>query len=292
MVVPELLALGGAALSALGTVTMKIGLRTSARETVVFVTLLVQALVFGSLTILTDSRVTVGTTAAILAFVAAGLIGSVVARFLITTSVDLIGAARATPVRTTSPVFSAVIAVTLFDERVSELIAAGTLLVVIGLVVLTYEAYQDRETVTDDGYQVRFLVPVFVGSLLLGITPSLRKFGLDAGISVYGGLALNFTTALVVFGAYYFVSHRQALFAGDGLPWFVGTGACWSLAFWCYFTALQTTATVVVVPLFTTTPLFVIVLSWLFLGDIERVTPAVSGGAVAAVVGAVLVVIG
>lgn len=293
MVVAESLALAAAVCVAVGSVLMKQGLRTSTRETVVFVTVAVQSMMFIALTVLTRARIPFHEPSSVLPFVAAGVLGSVLARFLVATSVDIVGLARAMPVRTTSPVFSAVIAIVFLGERLTGAIAAGTLLVVAGLVVLTYEAYSDRGSENAAGRRgLLYLAPVFVGSFLLGVTPTLRKFGLDAGTSVYGGLALNFTTAFVLFGAYYVVRHREEFLAGSGVRWFVGTGVSWSVGFWCYFTALQQAPTVVVVPLFTTIPLFVIVLSWLFLNDIERVTRGVVAGGVFAVAGAALVIVG
>lgn len=293
MVGAEALALAAAAAIAVGSVLMKQGLQSSSRETVVFVTVGVQAVVFVLVMALTDAGVDFGDPSSILPFVASGVLGSVVARFLITTSVDVVGLARAMPVRTTSPVFSAVVAIALLGERLSVPVGVGTLLVVGGLAVLTYDAYSGRDGTTPGGCRgLLYLAPVFAGSFLLGLTPSLRKFGLDAGTSVYGGLALNFTTAFLLFGAYYLVRHRSEFVLGDAVGRFVGTGLCWSLGFWLYFTALQGAQTVIVVPLFTTTPLFVIALSWLFLDDIEDVTPGVVVGAVVAVVGAAFVVVG
>jgi drug/metabolite transporter (DMT)-like permease len=289
----EVLALAGAAMIAVGSLLMKQGLQSSTRTTLVFVTVGVQAAIFVTLTAVTGAAIDFGRYTSVLPFVVTGILGSVLARFLITTSVDVVGLARAMPVRTTSPVFSAVIAIGFFGEHLSLAIALGTVFVVGGLAMLTYDAYDDRSRPTPGGTTgLVYLVPVFVGSVLLGVTPSLRKFGLDAGTSVYGGLALNFSTAFLVFGTYYLVRHRSEFRPGVGVLRFVGTGACWSLGFWLYFTALQGAETVIVVPLFTTTPLFVIVLSWLFLDDIETVSKGLVVGAVAAVVGAALVVVG
>lgn len=293
MLSPELLALGAAGAIAVGSVLMKQGLQSSTRKTVVFVTVGVQGIVFVALTVVSGSNIDFANPSSVVPFVVTGILGSILARFLIATSVDVVGLARAMPVRTTSPVFSAVVAILLFGERFSLAIGAGTGLVVCGLAVLTYDAYSSQDDTTPDGEtSLVYLIPVFVASLLLGLTPSLRKFGLDAGTSVYGGLALNFSTAFLIFGTYYLARYRSEFVLGLGVFRFVGTGLFWSLGFWMYFTALQSAETVIVVPLFTTTPLFVIVLSWLFLDNVEEVTAGLVLGAVGAVLGAVLVIVG
>ena len=300
MVSAEALAVGAALCLGGGTVIMKHGLRTGSRDLFVFVSLAVQAVLFSTLAVATGLTFG-GKWLAVAAFVASGLIGSILARYLSTLAVDLVGVALAYPVRSTAPLFSAVVAVLVLDERVTALLALGTVVVVGGVAILSYEAYSDGggdanttgRTLGTRG-QLLSLTPALLSAALFGLTPTLRKFGLEAGVSVTDGLALTFTSAFLVFGSYFLVTSADELRSRRALRearWFVLTGLLWSIATGAYFTALNLADTVVVVPLFYTSPLFAIGLSWLFLRDLEVVDAGVVAGAACVTVGSAIVVV-
>lgn len=300
MVSAEGLALGAALCLGGGTVIMKHGLRTASRDLFVFVSLAVQAVLFSSIALVTGLTLE-GQWLAVAAFGASGLIGSILARYLSTLAVDLVGVALAYPVRSTAPLFSAVVAVIVLDESVTPVLAVGTVVVVSGVAVLCYRAYSDGESdanttgrTLDSRGQLLSLSPALLSAALFGLTPTLRKFGLNAGISVIDGLALTFTTAFVVFGSYFLSTKADELQSTESLRearWFVLTGLLWSIALGAYFAALNLADTVVVVPLFYTSPLFAIGFSWLFLRDLEVVDAGVVLGAACVTVGSTIVVV-
>jgi drug/metabolite transporter (DMT)-like permease len=300
MVSAEALALGAALCLGGGTVIMKHGLRTASRDLFVFVSLAVQAVLFASLALVTGLTFE-GKWLAVAAFAASGLIGSILARYLSALAVDLVGVALAYPVRSTAPLFSAVVAVLVLGEAVTPVLAVGTVVVVIGVAVLCYRAYGDGgsdanttgRTLGSRG-QLLSLTPALLSAALFVLTPTMRKFGLNAGISVTDGLALTFTTAFVVFGFYFLSAKADELQSREALRearWFVLTGLLWSIALGAYFAALNLADTVVVVPLFYTSPLFAIGFSWLFLRDLEVIDAGVVLGAACVTVGSTIVVV-
>src|SRR3989337_1440527 len=64
---------------------------------------------------------------------AAGLFAPALARFTYYEAMNLIGVARASTISNTTPIFTAVLAVPVLGEHLSWRLAAGTLLVVLGL---------------------------------------------------------------------------------------------------------------------------------------------------------------
>ena len=74
-----------------------------------------------------------------------------------------------------------------------------------------------------------------------------------------------------------------------GTPYSAAAGLLQAAALLAVYAALSLGMVAVVVPLYTSSPLFVLPLSALFLRGVERVTPRIVAGAVAVVVGVVLV---
>lgn len=303
MLAAEALALAAAFCLGAGTVVMKHGLRSASRELFVFVSIGVQASVFAAISVATGLTFP-GLWLAAGAFVASGLLGSILARYASAFAVDRVGVALAFPIRSTAPLFSAVVAVAILGEAVTPLLALGTAVVVVGVGVLSHQAYSDdgaaaanTTDATDIAGRRRLLslVPALLAAALFGLTPTLRKFGLEAGVSVTDGLALTYIAALLVYGPYFLATRGRELHspkARRDAQWFLLTGLFWSLALGAYFLALSLADTVVVVPLFYTSPLFAIGLSYLFLRDLEVVSAGVLAGAACVTAGTAIVVVG
>ncbi|MFB6310799.1 MAG: EamA family transporter [Salinirussus sp.] len=303
MLTAEVLALVAAFSLGAGTVVMKHGLRSASRELFVFVSLGVQAVLFSTLAIITGLTF-LGLWIAAAAFVASGLLGSILARYASAFAVDRVGVALAFPIRSTAPLFSAIVAVLILGETVTPLLAGGTAIVVAGVAILSHQAYSDDRATTANTTSATNLVgrrrllslaPALVSAILFGITPTLRKFGLEAGVSVTDGLALTFVAAFLVYGPYFLTTRRDELASSGArrdVRWFVVTGLLWSAALGTYFLALSLADTVVVVPLFYTSPLFAIGLSYVFLRDLEVVSAGVLVGAACVTLGTAIVVIG
>ena len=68
-----------------------------------------------------------------------GVVQYPVGRLLNFTSVDIIGAARATPLVATSPMFAAVLAIIFIGERPNWMIVLGTIIIILGLILIVRE---------------------------------------------------------------------------------------------------------------------------------------------------------
>lgn len=225
------------------------------------------------------------------AFVLAGLAGSVVARVTQFVSTTTIGAARTAPVVSTTALFSAVFAVVFLGETLTPTHAAGVVLVVAGIAVISYDTARDGGEADLREAGAALVLPL-VSALALAVEPIFVKTGLGEGTPVFVGLAVMVTAATVGYVGYVYAAGRLELPDVRAAPirWYVGCGLGSTLALVGYFAALGMLPVVVAVPIFQTAPLVVVVLSVLWLPHrLERVTPRLVAAAGVVVVGTTIV---
>jgi len=231
------------------------------------------------------------TPRALVAFGAAGLVGTMLGRAFYFAGIERVGASRAEPVKGTMPLFATGVAVVVLGERVSAGRIGGIALVVCGVAVLS------RELAADSGgteANPRDLSIPLIGAFFYGIESTFAKLGFAEGTPVLVGLGVKTLVATITFLAY--LRWRGALptggaFPADRLWWYLGAGAANTTFLLAYYGALAVAPVVVVVPILQTSPLFVLALSYLFLPRLERVTPRLVAAAAIVVVGAVVVTI-
>jgi drug/metabolite transporter (DMT)-like permease len=242
---------------------------------------------------------------AIVAFVGAGLSGSLFARICMFASIERLGASRTSPIVASNALFATLLAVVVLDESLTAVHSLGVVLIVTGVAVITYEtAEKTRVDVTPRELRMLFLIPI-LGAAFIGIEPILFSLALEAGGSIVPGTAIVVTTAFVGFTVY--------TGAVSGLPsvslvresyfkWYLGAGIATTFGLLAGFTAIQTApvtespstrhrgGVTIAVPLIQTSPLLVIVFSALFLSSkLERVTPAVLISTLIIIIGATIV---
>lgn len=228
-----------------------------------------------------------------LAFVAAGLSGSLLARITLIKSVQTIGASRTSPIAASNVFFASLIAILLFGERLTAMHFLGIVLVVAGVAVITWETSHDADP--DASLRERrsaLLLPI-AGAILLGFEPIFITLGLSGGTAVLPGVAIKAVAATIGFVLYL---ELRAGLPADMLrwsahtKWYVGAGLTSTIGIVTFFAALEVAPVVLVVPLVQTSPLLVVVLSALLLPThLERVTARLVAGALVVVAGATLV---
>lgn len=228
-------------------------------------------------------------------FLLAGLSGSLFARLAMFKSVEVIGASRTSPVVSANVFFATILAVIIFGETLTSLHALGIVIIVIGVVVISWETAQDAAS--DDSLRdlgVSLILPL-LAALFLGIEPILISLGLAAGSPVLPGVGLAAIAASIGFGTYLLGTGqlRRATFRwSQEMVWYLGAGVTSALGIISLYTGLALTEVVVVIPLVQTAPLFVVVLSAFFLPQrLERITWRLVAGAVVVVLGVGIVAV-
>jgi len=214
------------------------------------------------------------TTTSLLAFGAAGLVATLLGRIAYFTSIERIGVSRTEPIKSSMPLYSTLIAVLLLGEVLTSLHLIGIVLIVVGVAIISWEINNDETEIVEDITPFETTFP-FLAAFLFGVEPIFVKFGLATGTSVFVGTVIKTVVGLVGFVAYLRWRRSlpgRSLLRQDGAKWMVLAGIGNTVATLAYYGAISVTPVVIVVPLFQVTPLIAVVLSFLALQHLERVT--------------------
>ncbi|HEX9879706.1 MAG TPA: EamA family transporter [Candidatus Binatia bacterium] len=219
-------------------------------------------------------------------FLSAGIFAPGLGRFFNFKGMERVGMARAVSITNTYPMVASMLAVVIMGETWTLQNFLGTSLVVAGVVVLSW-----KETGQSSWRKVDLIYPA-MAAISFGIASNLRKLGLLVdGVPVMGA-ALTSTTGLLcgllvlqLQGG----KHRISL-SRRSIGWFFAAGLANTAAMLSVFYALNSSKVVLVEPLVGANPVLALILSMIFLRDLEAVTMRVVSGAVCTVAGSILVV--
>ncbi len=206
----------------------------------------------------------------VLIFVLVGLIQPGGTRFLAYLSVEKVGVAVTAPLRATTPLFSSLLAIAVLGEQLTPAVGAGTALVVVGITLLSLS-----EGKTGAWMKLNILVALpLLSAFVAGSTQVIRKIGL-AGISLpILGAATTTGTSLVAIAVSLTVSRNWSMvrFHRRALGWFLLAGFAVTLSVASIFMSLHLSDVVIVAPLASLSPLYSLVLSAIFLRNVEVIT--------------------
>lgn len=222
---------------------------------------------------------------AIFYFMLSGSIQPAFVRFLHYTGIVRLGASRAGPVRGIAPLFAIVIAFLVLAERPGLSVYLGAVLCVGGIWLLSYRRRGESEW-----KKIDLLFPLGA-ALLTGISQNIRKLGLLILPNPFIAAAVTTTTSLLVFSLSLVVTRQIGAIKLDKkcLPAYGSAALISTVAQVLTFMSLSLGDVSVVVPLVNTNPLFIVILSALFLKDLEKVTGLVVTGAILMVGGVTLI---
>ena len=225
---------------------------------------------------------------ALVVFIILGLMQTVIS-LLTFMGLQKIGTSRSQPLRNSYPLWSTVIAIALMGERASAAVLLGTLLVVAGVVMISW-----KPEVAPPSYRWWHVVYSMVAGLLAGVAFPLRRYGLTitnepvffsfvvAIVSLLGAVPYTLWTG----GERKLIWHRRAVIDFFLSGFFEALGALLTLI------ALTTGRVVIVSPIVATTPLFSLMISLIFLRGKERITTVTVLGTMAVVVGTIAITLG
>jgi drug/metabolite transporter, DME family len=279
------LALTGALCGAGATIFIRHGLRDANPYTGVWINLVVGTVGLWSAVLFMGSLESVDANG-VAYFAAAGIVGTLSGRLLRFISIDRVGASVSAAVINLSPFISSGLAILLLGEHMTLPILMGTIVIVLGTILLSTSGRQV-------GFRPSQLVFPFLSAFCFGIVAILRKLGLSQTGPVLG-FAVNVATGLVVFGLFLIASgNRQTMVCkGRSLAHFIAAGVAENTGVFLGLVALKQGTVSVVAPLSGASPIFVLLLSSLFLRGIERLTARVVLGTALVVVGVYLITAG
>ena len=220
---------------------------------------------------------------AVIFFMLAGLSGPCIGRFLLFIGINRVGSSVASTVYAIKPMFSAVAAIFILGENLTAAIAAATLVMVAGLAVVSSEKSGGQ---IERSWSKKDLIFPLMAGAAYGFSHVLRKTGLNIspdpmmGVVAQNAAAISFSLILTLVK-----KDKQGATWKNRSAWFYFglSGIMSILGQLSMFYALNLGTVLVVSPLSTISPLFVIIMAALFMRKMEKVTFKI-------VIGAVLIV--
>ena len=229
---------------------------------------------------------------ALLYFVIAGVFSPALVRWLFFISLDRIGPSVSSSILATGPAFTAIIAVVLLNEKITLQISLGIITIIGGIVI--FERDMNNEASFGNRKRKDLIFPL-LSALFFSFAIVARKMGLNILDSPIFGVTVGFVTSLVIYALVCLVSKKlrsSISVKKQDLPIFLGAGIFLTAAWLTLFYALSHGDAVVVTPLANLHPLFVLVLSYFFLGKVEKITKGDLVGACVVVAGIFLITTG
>ena len=200
-----------------------------------------------------------------------------------------IGTSRSQPLRNSYPLWSAGLAIVVLHEQASLAVLAGTVLVVIGVVLISWKP----ETALPS-YRWWHVLYSLAAGFLAGVAFPLRRYGLTI---TNEPVFFSFVVAVISFlGAIPYIlwnrSDQGLIWHPRGVLHFFGSGFFEALGALLTLIALTTGRVVIVSPIVATTPLFSLIISLIFFRGKEQVTGRTIMGTIGVVDGTIAIAVG
>jgi drug/metabolite transporter (DMT)-like permease len=225
----------------------------------------------------------------ILLFAVGGVLTPGLVRLFYYGGLKKLGASVNSSVFSIYPLYSSILAVLLLNEILSLGNWAGILCIVLGVIFVEISS---RENNSGDKASWKNLIFPIAGGLTLGVSNIIRKYALDVYNAPVLGVAVAYTFSLLPFLLMFMLSastrKELSLKRDFRLFWTAGIGQAisWMLSFY----ALSYETVGVVTPLLSIEPLFVVFFAYLYLKEVERVSPKLVASIALTVLGVVLVI--
>jgi drug/metabolite transporter, DME family len=218
-------------------------------------------------------------------FIAAGIFAPGIGRTLGYVGIERIGVARSVPIVNSSPIFASVFAVLYLGESWGLQNIAGTCLVILGVIMLSMTKPADKPW-----HKMDIIYPI-LGAIAFA-SANLRKAGLEVtNIPILAAATTASTAALFSFGLLQFQGGKEVFkLPRHSAGWLIAAGIINTAAMLSVFYALSFGKVVIVEPLVSSNPVLTLVLTAIFLRDLEALSRRVTIGALLAVAGTILVV--
>jgi drug/metabolite transporter, DME family len=278
---PQVMALSSALCSAVATLFIQRGLRRSNFYAGFWINIAVGVIGLWSLVLLLVPFADYNWHA-VPYFVFSGVVGTAGGRLFRVLAIHKVGASVASAILNLAPLISSGLAILLLGERVTLPIVGGTLVIVVGTILLSLSGKYSGFRVRDLGY------PLLAASCF-GLVAVVRKLGLGHAGPLFDS-AVNITAALIASTAFVVATGNHGSLRCDrrSLRFFIAGGIAENAGVFLVLASLGFGDVSIVTPLAGTSPLFVLLLAYFFPSHAEKLSWRVVVGAVLIVLGVVM----
>jgi drug/metabolite transporter (DMT)-like permease len=205
-------------------------------------------------------------------FVVIGFFGQGIGTITHYIGIERMGVSRSTPIQSATPIWGVLLAVLILGESPSAVTMMGTVGIVGGVMLLAFPEKSAAETFR--GWLRGAVIFPLTSSVVYAIVPVFAKLAYaEQGTPILGFGVAFATGSLTMLAGKRFIPGGGRIRAERWSFWlFVLAGVLNLLGAFLYWSALVIGDVSVILPISRLYPLFVVILSALFLGKLERIT--------------------
>jgi drug/metabolite transporter, DME family len=281
----QLVALAAAISYAASGIAAKRGLRYSTPIAVTLISVTIHAVTLSAAVLLTGGIPEVSWWVLFL-FALTGTLQPII-RLFTYAGIHYMGASRGTTVRGAHPLFSTALAIIFLGEEATLPVIAGTVLIVGGITLISWQTEAQRAS-----FRWWHIAYPLGAAFLAGISHPLRRYALGLANEPLYLAAVIGVVALPWLGSYIVLPRKgaeQPIWSRQSIGPFVVAGIFETLGIVLVIAALSVGTLVVVAPIVATSPLWILLGTWLFLRGIELLTFRTIFGVLAVVAGTIAI---
>ncbi|MGD9416494.1 MAG: EamA family transporter [Desulfobacterales bacterium] len=228
-------------------------------------------------------------TKAFVLFIAAGILSPALVRWLYFISLDRIGPSMSSSILSTGPAFTAIIAAVFLKEKLTVVLSLGIILIISGIITFERDIQTNGKSTTR---HKKDLIFALLASFLVGLAIVIRKMGLNILDEPLFGVTVGFATSLAFYTVLCLVFKRmraEISLNRNNTLYLCGAGVFLTAGWLSLFYALSQGDAIIVAPLASLHPVFVMGWSYLFFKDMEKITFKTVLGVIVVLVGVLLI---
>ncbi|MBS3782195.1 MAG: EamA family transporter [Candidatus Thermoplasmatota archaeon] len=231
----------------------------------------------------------------LISFGLSGFFGFFLGYRLMFLAIQRIGASRTMPLIRTQVIIALILSISFLGESLSFFHLIGIVMILFGTGLVSKEIANEKNSIFS-GKKLGLIdlsIPL-IGGLSWGLNWFFTKLGLIEGTPVILGLAISSIGGFIGFVVLEGIFQKEFSFKkvkSPKLSWYILIGFVCALAFFLNFSALSISRVVVVNPIWQVSPLFVLILSYIFLPRLEKISSKLIIGSVVIVFGTITVIL-